>query len=166
MLYEKLGRPALGKTISLVGKAAAEEIVQDVFVKLWKAGLKFPNLKSAYAWVYKCCTNAAIDFLRSRANQAVPLQTDTGALISEAETKVDANSSSEVENRLAAKQSLKILVRELSQDEASVFIYRSVEGLSQEEIAEVMKISRRTVNRLQEKLDHKLAKIRGRQNVG
>lgn len=166
MLYEKLGRPALGKTITLVGRAAAEEILQDVFVKLWKAGLIFPNLKSAYAWVYKCCTNAAIDFLRSRANQSVALFTETGAVIAEAEDKADPTGPSELETRMAAKQGLQILVRELSQDEASVLIYRSIEGLKQDEIAEVMKISRRTVNRLQEKVDHKLAKIRGRQNVG
>jgi RNA polymerase sigma-70 factor (ECF subfamily) len=166
MLYEKLGRPALGKTISLVGKAAAEEIVQDVFVKLWKAGMKFPNLKSAYAWVYKCCTNSAIDFLRSRSNQSVALYSDSGAVIAEAESKADINSPSSLETQMAAKQSLHILVRELSQDEASFFIYRSVEGLKQDEIAEVMKISRRTVNRLQEKVDVKLAKLRGRQNVG
>lgn len=165
MLYAKLGRPALGKTISLVGKAAAEEIVQDVFIKLWKAKLKFPNLRSAYAWVYKCCTNAAIDFLRSRGNQTEALQTEDGKLLLDT-VQAEYQAGAMPDQQTEAKQALVILIRELNQDEASYFVCRQLEGLSQDEISEVMKISRRTVNRLQERVDKKLEMIRRRQNVG
>ncbi len=167
MLYAKLGRPALGKTMAIVGRAAAEEIVQDVFVKLWQARIKFPNLRSAYAWVYKCCTNAAVDFLRSHANQTVALQTDDGKSLPQVELAfATSQPTSDLEKQTEAKQALQILVKELSPEEASLFVYRTFEGLSQDEIAEVMKISRRTVNRILEKLDHKLEKLRRRQHVG
>ncbi len=154
MLYQKLGRPALGKTRSLVGQAPAEEIVQEVFTKLWQKKMIFPDMRSCFAYVYKCCTNAAIDYLRNSNQSNVSLE------------GVDQESSVNIETRAQAGQAWRQIARELSRDEASLFIYKTIEGLSQDEIAEVMKISRRTVNRLQEKLDEKLEKIRRRQNVG
>jgi RNA polymerase sigma-70 factor (ECF subfamily) len=154
MLYLKLGRPALGKTKSLVGLAPAEEIVQEVFTKLWQKKMVFPDLRSAFAWVYKCCTNAAIDYLRNSHQSQLSLN------------EYDQESSSDLEKQAQAGQAWRSLARELSKDEAALFIYKTIEGLSQDEVAEVMQISRRTVNRLQEKLDLKLEKIRRRQDVG
>lgn len=156
MLYSKLGRPALGKTMALVGQSAAEEIVQDVFTKLWQKGMIFPNIKSAFAWVYKCCTNSAIDYLRNSNNSHSELS----------ENIVHAESSPNLEQQTTARHAWARLVNILSEDEAALFIYRNIEGLSQDETAEVMQVSRRTVNRLQEKLDQKLEKIRRQQNVG
>lgn len=153
MLYSKLGRPALGKTANLVGRASAEEIVQEVFVKLWQKKMAFPNLRSAYAWVYKCCTNAAIDYLRSNRSQT-SLQ------------DIDESSPMNLEHVAVAGQAWRRLTRLLAKDEAELFVYSRIEGLSQDEVAEVMQISRRTVNRLQEKLDLKLEKIRRKESVG
>ncbi len=154
MLYIKLGRPALGKTLRIVGqRAASEEIVQEVFAKLWEKKMAFPNVRSAYAWIYKCCTNAAIDFIRASGNSSLPLE------------DVDQVSSVDLETQTEARAAWKRLFPSLSSDEASLFIYKNVEGLSQDEVAEVMQISRRTVNRLQEKLESKLEKVR-RRNVG
>lgn len=68
MLDEKLGRPALAKTMRHRGCPAAEEILQEVFSKLWENKMKFPDLRQAFSWVYKCCTNAAIDYLRNHNN--------------------------------------------------------------------------------------------------
>ncbi len=155
MLYSKLGRPALGKTMNLVNRSAAEEILQDVFTKLWDKKMVFPNLKSAYAWVYKCCTNGAIDYLRNSNNTNLSLENSTEeAGANNIETKTEAN-------QMWAK-----VVKILSPDEAALFVYQSLEGLTQDEAAEVMHISRRTVIRLHEKLEIKLEKIRRRSHVG
>lgn len=154
-LYARLGRPALGKTMRLVEKSIAEEIVHDTFVKMWQAKMVFPNLRSAYAWVYRCCTNAAIDHLRSQQN------TD-----SQGETDDFVADAHDLEFQTMAREQWKYLLMKLKPEEASLFVYRYLEGLSQEEAAEVMNISRRTVNRLQGTVDAKLAKVKGSQNVG
>lgn len=153
MLYKKLGRPALGKTMGLVSQAAAEEIVQDVFTKAWEKGMVFTDLRQAYAWVYRCCTNAAIDQIRSKGsghdtfNEEVPAK------------------GISMEDQAMAKQLWKQLLHRLSSEEAAVFIYRNIEGLTQDEVVEVMQISRRTVNRIQEKLDKKIEALRGGRHV-
>ncbi len=154
MLYERLGRPALSKTMNLVGKAAAEEIVQDVFAKLWESKMKFPDLKHAYAWVYKCCTNAAIDYLRNHNNSHATLP------------EISSETTKDLEQMTHAHEVWTKINKILTEQEAEVFIYRTIEGLSQDEVAEIMHVSRRTVNRFQDKLDEKIAKIRRLKHVG
>ncbi len=157
MLYLKLARPALGKTMNLVNSSAAEEILQEVFTKLWHNKMKFPNIKSAYAFVYKCCTNAAIDYMRNR-NHSHSVLDD--------EIKSSSISPDDLEQKMLIRDLWAKTVKLLTADEAALFIYRQIEGLSQDEVAEVMHISRRSVNRLQEKLDFKLEKIRSINHVG
>jgi RNA polymerase sigma-70 factor (ECF subfamily) len=153
MLYLKLGRSALAKTMAIVGLAAAEEIVQEVFTKLWQAQMRFAHLKMAYSWVYKSCTNAAIDFIRNKNNRHVP--------ISNLEFQSDLN----LEDKTDLQQVWQELTKILSPGETALFLYRNLEGLSQDEIAEVMQVSRRTVNRLQSQLNEKLAKFKRGLNV-
>ncbi|GEM_PF-6705351 len=156
MLYAKLGGPALAKTINLVSRSVAEEIVQDVFTKMWQTKMVFPDLKRAYAWVYKCCTNSAIDSIRNHGNSHLELDEARSESIPE---------SIDLEVNAHAHELWKKMVHSFDADEAAVFVYRNLEGLTQDEVAEVMQISRRTVNRLQEKVDEKLEKLRRQQNV-
>ena len=156
MLYQRLGRPALSKTLCLVSQNVAEEIVQETFVKLWQKKPVFDSLRQAYAWVYRCCTNAAIDYLRSKGNQSVPL---------EQEITPDSQGL-DPEQKTQLHSSWKELLEILSEKEAELFIYRNIEGLNQDEVAEVMGISRRTVNRLQEKVGKKVSRFQERRHAG
>jgi RNA polymerase sigma-70 factor, ECF subfamily len=162
MLYQKLGRPALAKTINLVSKSVAEEIVQDIFAKMWQLKMTFPNLKHAYAWVYKCCTNAAIDHLRNHGNSHTEISDQV-----QNESPLSwpgANDGVDLETKTQAQQLWKYLITLFDSEEAAVFVYRNFEGLTQDEVSEIMQISRRTVNRIQEKIDQKLEKVRRQQN--
>ena len=65
-LYLKAGRAAIAKTAALIGnRQAAEDIVQDVFSRLWSARLRFPSQRAGFFWIYKSCHRAGIDYLRS-----------------------------------------------------------------------------------------------------
>lgn len=154
MLYEKLGRPALAKTMRLVGRPAAEEILQEVFSKLWENKMRFPDLRRSYSWVYKCCTNAAIDYLRNHNNSHKEISERIEGM------------SAPLEEKTHAYELWQMLSKSFTEQEIKVFVYRTLEGLNQDEVAEVMGISRRTVNRLQEKIEEKLRKIRRTQDAG
>lgn len=163
MLYLKLGRPALAKTINIVSKSVAEEIVQEVFAKLWQSKLKFSDLKQAYAWVYKSCTNGAIDHLRNHNNSHAEL--DESVATEPTFSTGNKSFGMDLETKAQAHQLWKQLVTVFDAEESAVFVYRYLEGLTQDEVVDVMQISRRTVNRIQEKIDQKLEKIRRQQNV-
>lgn len=153
MLYQKLGRPALSKTMRLINQqGVAEEIVHDVFVTMWQKKPVFESLRSAYAWVYRCCTNKAIDFLRSKAQKNIPFE------------HVEQTESVDplTEDQLFLKETLLELVQIMDERETSVLIYKYVEELGQEEMAEVMGVSRSTIVRLQNSVSEKLAKHKER----
>ncbi len=158
MLYTKLGRPALSKTMTLVAKSVAEEILQDIFTKMWHGKIIFPTLRHAYAWVYKCCTNAAIDHIRNHNNSHAEL-TDFSS------QDFLNYSDNNLERSSEAHDLWKKLVLIFDSEESAVFVYRNIDGLTQDEVAEVMQISRRTVNRIQDRIDEKIEKIRRQHDV-
>ncbi|MCB0422822.1 MAG: RNA polymerase sigma factor [Bdellovibrionales bacterium] len=153
MLYRKLGPAALSKTWHIVlRRDVAEEVVQETFAKMWKQGVQFDSLRSAYSWVYKTCTNAAVDYLRKKGHQE-------GVLVEGTSEEEDREMSPV--DRVALGELMQLLIQVLNKQESSYFILQHVEGLQHGEIAEVLGVSRRTVLRLQQRVDKKLAKVRG-----
>jgi RNA polymerase sigma-70 factor (ECF subfamily) len=150
-LYERVGRAALLKTARLVGrKDVAEEILQSSFLKLWDAGLSFPDERAAFAWIYRTCHNAAIDHVRATATRfegGVDPTVLAGAAGGDDPWLVAADEREDLKARLAG----------LSEREAQVLVYRLVDGMTQAEIAEVMGLSRKTIVRICAELDQKLA---------
>ncbi len=148
-LYRKMAKPALNKTQSIVANTEiAREIVHDVFIKLWQNALTFPHQKAAYAWIYKSCHNAAIDHIRSAAH--VNENTD----LHEVENLVSTRIA--VDEGVISRSELLRLVKELPPNEADVLVYTVLDEMSQEEICELMKISRRTVQRLWQSVNESL----------
>jgi RNA polymerase sigma-70 factor (ECF subfamily) len=154
-LYERTGRAALSKTARLVGRVAvAEEIVQDVFLKLWSAELTFPDERAAYAWIYRSCHNAGIDHLRAAATRREE-SAEPSDLAAHRDLAADATPV-----RLAQRQLLTKHLSRLDDREAQILGYRVVDGMTQDEIAEVMGVARKTIVRACARLEAKLGEAR------
>jgi RNA polymerase sigma-70 factor (ECF subfamily) len=67
-LYDRHGRYVLGLAARIVGDPqAAEEVVQDVFTKLWKKASAYDASQAGVAtWIMRITRNRAIDELRRR----------------------------------------------------------------------------------------------------
>lgn len=53
----------------------AEDLVEDLFVKLWKAKLEFQNKSHLQAFLYRAAANARVDYLNShRIKKTEPLE--------------------------------------------------------------------------------------------
>ena len=139
-LYRKVGRAAISKTMRIVGrKDIAEEILQEVFLRLWQKSLKFDSEKAAYFWIYKSCHNAAIDYLRS----AVARREQGGQdLVIEMQPSENDQTDQFVNRELILRA-----ISRLNEREAAVLLYREIDGLTQDEIAEIMDVSRKTIGR-------------------
>ncbi len=153
LLYRKTGKLALSKTYYIVKKkTVAEEIVQTVFTKLWSAQMNFDTELSAYKWVYTSCHNLSVDYLRSgsyRAQQYDAIEPDD--LMSE------DNSS-----RFASVDLVKKILKELSPRDGQILVYKEADGLTLEEIADIMGVSRKTVVR---SLAHSLEILRAQKEI-
>lgn len=152
-LYQTTGRAAVSKTEHLVGRFdVAQEIVQEVFLRLWQQKLRFANEKQAYYWVYKSCHNAGIDHLRSAAHRF------------EAKLSFEffdsLEGAADVEDVNLKRQLVQVLLGRLDEQDAQILAFTVIDGMTQEEIAEVLGLSRKTINRACQRLTELLGKIK------
>jgi RNA polymerase sigma-70 factor (ECF subfamily) len=151
-LYAKMVRPAIAKAASIVKRQdLAAEIAHDTFIKLWQGGGKFPNEKAVYAWIYKTCHRAAIDHLRSAKHKREELGREDLDQLASVPSAADGAMTQELVQRY---------ITLLPQQEAEAFVYLTLDGMTQVEVAEVMGLSRRTVQRLVERIDERFAEVR------
>lgn len=150
-LYRRLGPAAVSKTERLTGRLAlAEEIVQDAFLKLWRAKARFRDEKQAYLWVYKTCHRAGVDHLRSAAvrREAPGIEPD------------GLGSGHDAERAGIQRQQVARLLAGLGEREALVLACTAIDSLTQDETAAALGLSRRTVCRVLEGLTGKLPALR------
>lgn len=148
-LYHELRPYALSKTEYMTGHMdIAQDIVHDVFVRLWQKKPSFSSARAAYAWIYASCHNAAIDYLRSSRRAA--LYSSDVALVAVSNPRTP-------QDRAANREFLVAIFDRLNRRETEVLAYRLIDGLQLKDIALLMGISEKTVQRtigaLQEKID-------------
>lgn len=129
--------------------AATEEIVQDIFLKIWENRQSLVSVNTPEAYIFSMVRNKTIDYLRRLAKET--------NLIHVLKEQVQA-SSNEIEDKLNAED-LHCLIEEalqqLSSQKREIFRLSRTEGLDHDEIAEAMHLSKSTVkNHLSQTLQH------------
>ncbi|WP_226293995.1 RNA polymerase sigma-70 factor [Aquimarina algicola] len=133
-------------------KEDAEEIVQDVFVKIWKKRADISININGY--LFKSTKNSCLDYLRSKKNK---LSRSNNTLQLEAVINYNALSDSsaslllekELEQKIYASLSL------LPEKCKRVFIKSRIEGLKNKEISDELDISIKTVeNHMSKAIKH------------
>jgi RNA polymerase sigma-70 factor, ECF subfamily len=131
--YQRLDRLAQ----HIVGNpAAAEDIVQETFLRAYRALPRFRGEASVYAWLYRITVNLCLNYLRQPLNRpaiAAPLA-DTSA--------PDPSALVEGQERHRA---LRNAIAALPPHYRVAVILRDLEGFSYQEIAELLAIPVGTV---------------------
>jgi len=130
-------------------RAATEEIVQEIFVKLWVNRSLLTDIAILDAYLFTMARNKTIDHLRRLAKET--------RLISVLSNRLPEHSNN-IEDKLNAA-ALQLLIEEalepLGEQKKKIFHLSRNEGLSHDEIAEIMQLSKSTVkNHLSETLKH------------
>ena len=126
----------------------ANDLAQDTFIKAHSALKSFKGGSSFYTWLYRIAVNKTINFLKSRKNkQAMSLNDidfnaehdpDMVALVSENTPRRQAGLA-ELQNKLNEA------MQKLSEPHRLAVTLHDVQGLSHEEIAEIMECNTGTV---------------------
>jgi len=133
----------LGRLISrfVRDSAEAEDVTQEAFIKAYRALPGFRGESAFYTWLYRIGINTAKNYLVSLGRRA-PTSTQFDADESEdfegAELLQDVNTP---ENELMSKQVAGVVnasLLQLPDDLRTALTLREIEGLSYEEIAEIM----------------------------
>ncbi len=120
-------------------EAEAEEIVQDVFLKLWLNRASLPEIENPGGWLYRIASNLALSSLRTKARNI-----KHSSVLQEGQTEADDS----LELKLDASELNKLVaeaVEKLPSGRRQVFILSRVEGLNRKQISERMGLSESTV---------------------
>ncbi len=139
-LFQAHGAQVYRRALKLLGnRADAEEATQEIFVRVMRSGDAFRGDALASTWLYQIATNFCLNQLRDKKRQSA-LSAEHLAPASEAGA---ARSEDWVHFRALLKAA------DPQQAEAAIYVY--VDGMSHDEAAEVLKVSRRTVGNLLER---------------
>src|SRR5215218_4717727 len=70
-LYNRYNRTVFGVGLKILGdRSLAEELVQEVFLKVWRSSKTFDPARGSFpTWLYRVTRSAAIDLYRKRAHR-------------------------------------------------------------------------------------------------
>jgi RNA polymerase sigma-70 factor (ECF subfamily) len=150
-LVERHQRRAFAIAVGLVrDENDAREIVQEAFLRVYKGIGTFEGGSSFFTWLYRIVTNLAIDLMRKPGRKAAEL--DEGRDVSdEAEgdfalvSRIDGADPIDVLRRKEMSARIEVALAALPSYHRAVIIMREVEGLSYEEMAEAMGVSKGTI---------------------
>ena len=117
----------------------AEEIVQDVFLKIWLNRKKINPDKSFSAYLFKISKNLCLNFLK-KAQLDLLIKKELIANVERADNYTD-NFVMSCENELLLEKA----IRRLPHQQQIVFVMCRIDGLSHKEIAEKLHLSKGTI---------------------
>lgn len=149
-LYDLHSRPVAAFIYQLTHSAVdAEDILQDTFLKLWTSRGQLPAIENFGNYIFIIARNKTLDHLRKVARQR-QLVDQVWANISEVADALDL--------QLDARESQQLIASALAQlpeQKQTIFRLSRVEGLSHDDIAAKMGLSKSRVKNLQvETLKH------------
>jgi RNA polymerase sigma-70 factor (family 1) len=141
MIYHEYGPKLLGNLVKLVkSDSVAQEILQDVFIKVWENHENIDVEKSFRSYLFKIAENKAFDFFRKAARDKKLQET----LIAAATEQFD-----QIETNLFAKENAFILekaISELPRQRQLIFRLSKLDDMSYEEISKRLGISTSTIS--------------------
>lgn len=151
-LVERYQRRLFSVAFGMVrNREDALDIVQDAFIKVHRHIASFQGSSSFYTWAYRICVNLCIDHLRRRQRHQEVDYDDSlqrsGEVAGEdtlLPSRLGVNPS-RVYQRKELLEQLESAMSQLSDKHRAIIMLREVEGLSYQEIAEVLDISKGTV---------------------
>src|SRR5271154_3182122 len=128
----------------------AEDLVQEVFVRVYRHLARFDRSKKFSTWIYTIASNLAKNELRNRSrNPLVFFQSLTKGFSGEEERPVEFEDARTRPDDLFRKRHLREVVEasvaRLPTHHREVFVLREIEGKSYEEIADITQCNLGTV---------------------
>jgi RNA polymerase sigma-70 factor (ECF subfamily) len=148
-LVERHQRRAFAIAMGLVrDENDARELVQDAFLRVYKGLSSFQGGSSFFTWLYRIVTNLAIDLMRKPGRRDAELS--DGQSIDEATefpliSRIDGADPMDVLRRQEIASRIQAALDALPPYHRGVILMREVDGMSYEEMAQAMGVSKGTI---------------------
>ncbi len=152
-----------------VGNSAdVNDVAQEAFIKAYKAINNFRGESSFYTWLYRIVVNAAKTYLESNSKRKNHIDVD-----SEEFQSIDSQgvlTSKETPDKIIESQELQQVIlsamKELPEELRQAIMLREVEGMSYEDMADLLQIPIGTVRsrifRARQFIEEKMSKFAGK----
>lgn len=151
-LVERHQRRAFAIALGLVrDENDARELVQDAFLRVFKGLNNFQGDSSFFTWLYRIITNLSIDLIRKPSRQLVEIDESRFEANEQAEEefpllgRVEGSDPAGIVRRKEIAARLQTALDALPPYHRDVIIMREIEGLSYEEMAQAMDVSKGTI---------------------
>jgi RNA polymerase sigma-70 factor, ECF subfamily len=151
-LVEKYQRKVYSICFGMLKNAEdSMDVSQEVFLKVYRYLDKFNQQSSFYTWLYRITVNLCIDHIRKNGRTKSVDYDDS--ILRDGDVDGDENilpstlgiNPDKVYGRKELRKKMLEALETLSEKHRTILILREVEGLSYEEIADVLNISKGTV---------------------
>ncbi len=144
-LYRSHGHVVLRRARILLGsEPEAQEALQEVFASLLRAPDSIREVRSVAGWLYQATTHFCLNQLRNRRTGARLLSLRPVA--------------SDVPARAEALAEVRSLLSALPDEVAAAVVYHYLDGMTHDEVAQMLRCSKRKVGYLLERAGDSLAR--------
>lgn len=122
-------------------RAEVDDVTQEAFIKAWRAIKGFRGESAFYTWLYRIAINTAKNYLVALGRRPLSADMETEEAESSAVVNINLRDVATPERHLLADEIARTVERSLAalpEDLRSAITLREIDGLSYEEIAEVM----------------------------
>lgn len=117
-------------------ESIAEELSQDIFLKVWTSRKQLPGLRSFNAYIYKIAKNTALNYIDHKYVEDTYMANFT--------PETSTNPIDEIEAR-ELELLIQLTVDQMPEQRRKVYTMSRVENLKSEEIAIILNLSKKTV---------------------
>ena len=146
---------------SVNNQARAEELVQDLFLRVCKAAKRYSSSAKFTTWLYTIARNLCIDNARKsskRNHLSLDHKEEDGKSLLERTADVGEQTASSWVLRKEFRAHLEEALETLPEEQREVFLMRQVGGLKFREIAVIMEVSENTIK---SRMRYALESLRG-----
>jgi len=151
--YEALVRRYHGRIYGLVysmtgNREDAEDLVQEVFIKAWKAIGHFREQSGFFTWIYRIALNRTLNFRKKRSRRQHVSLDEFDPDIKQAESYREFSSKGSVLRKMSLsefQEKMNEALLKLSEKHRAVVILHDVQGMPHAEISKVVRCSEGTV---------------------
>ncbi len=140
LLYQQHHRQVLQQLNYLVGRAELEDVLQDVFIQVFKSLPRFQGKSSFSTWLYRLTVHVAMKTRRKRDRSAI----DSVEEVPEHADEQHISADSLVLSRQRYAQ-VEALLQKLAPKKRAVLVMHDLQGMDAAAIAEVLEINVLTV---------------------
>ncbi|MFC1594165.1 RNA polymerase sigma factor [Candidatus Omnitrophota bacterium] len=144
--FEQIYRSTVDFVYSVVYRVTgnqhdAEEVAQDVFLKVYKNLKRFQFRSSFKTWVYRIAVNTAINTYK-KVSKDVRRRVDFESTLETQGVSGEAHNNIEHED---SQEKIQSLLTVLNPDQRTCILLREIEGKNYQEIADILRININTV---------------------